>query len=156
MVGWLPRVTMLYRLPCVSLKTTVIRVHAHQVFIWKSMTKIMVRTYVVVRHSGQNWYWGILKRRLLGVQLARPQTSGQREEKSVALTWLWQHFSTIKGKKMAYNVAIKSSKTAIRECLHRSKAIYACVGANRLKMAAIIRKSCVLRIDISLPLYIPY
>lgn len=45
----------------------------------------MVRTYVVVRHSGQNWYWGILKRRLLGVQLARPQTSGQREEKSVAL-----------------------------------------------------------------------
>lgn len=21
------------------------------------MTKIMVRTYVVVRHSGQNWYW---------------------------------------------------------------------------------------------------
>ena len=48
--------------------------------------QIMVRTYVVVRHSGQNWYWGILKRRLLGVQLARPQTSGQREEKSVALT----------------------------------------------------------------------
>ena len=39
----------------------------------------------MVRHSGQNWYWGILKRRLLGVQLARPQTSGQREEKSVAL-----------------------------------------------------------------------
>ena len=33
---------------------------------------------------------------------------------------------------------------------------YACVGANRLKMAAIIRKSCVLRIDTSLPLYIPY
>ena len=120
-VGWLPRVTMLYRLPCVSLKTTVIRVHAHQVFIWKSMTKIMVRTYVVVRHSGQNWYWGILKRRLLGVQLARPQTSGQREEKSVALTWLWQHISLIK-KKMAYNVAIKSSETAIRECLCRSKA----------------------------------
>ncbi|CRH71725.1 Uncharacterised protein [Chlamydia trachomatis] len=35
----------------------------------------------MVRHSGQNWYWGILKRRLLGVQLARPQTSGQRGEK---------------------------------------------------------------------------
>ena len=39
----------------------------------------------MVRHSGQNWYWGILKRRLLGVQLARPQTSGQRGEKSVPL-----------------------------------------------------------------------
>ena len=36
----------------------------------------------MVRHSGQNWYWGMLKRRLLGVQLARPQTSGQREEKT--------------------------------------------------------------------------
>ena len=44
----------------------------------------MVRSYVVVRHSGQNWYWGILKRRLLGVQLARPQTSGQRGEKKVS------------------------------------------------------------------------
>lgn len=54
---------------------------------------------------------------------------------------------------MAYNVAIKSSKTAIRECLHRSKAIYACVGANRLKMAVFIRKSCVLRIDNSHPIY---
>ena len=85
------------------------------------MTKIMVRTYVVVRHSGQNWYWGILKRRLLGVQLARPQTSGQREEKSVALLDYGNTSSPL-GKKMAYNVAIKSSKTAIRECLHRSKA----------------------------------
>ena len=119
------------------------------------MTKIMVRTYVVVRHSGQNWYWGILKRRLLGVQLARPQTSGQREEKSVALLDYGNTFQSLR-KKMAYNVAIKSSKTAIRECLHRSKAIYACVGANRLKMAVFIRKSCVLRIDTSLPLYIPY
>ena len=54
---------------------------------------------------------------------------------------------------MAYNVAIKSSKTAIRECLHRSKAIYACVGANRLKMAVFIRKSCVLRIDNSHSIY---
>lgn len=44
----------------------------------------MVRTYVVVRHSGQNWYWGMFKRRLLGVQLARPQTSGQRGEKKVS------------------------------------------------------------------------
>lgn len=113
----------------------------------------MVRTYVVVRHSGQNWYWGILKRRLLGVQLARPQTSGQREEKSVALLDYGNTFQSLR-KKMAYNVAIKSSKTAIRECLHRSKAIYACVGANRLKMAVFIRKSCVLRIDTSLPLYI--
>jgi len=59
----------------------------------------MVRTYVVVRHSGQNWYWGIFKRRLLGVQLARPQTSGQRGEKSVALTWLWGHFTVIREKK---------------------------------------------------------
>ena len=109
----------------------------------------------MVRHSGQNWYWGILKRRLLGVQLARPQTSGQREEKSVALLDYGNTSSPL-GKKMAYNVAIKSSKTAIRECLHRSKAIYACVGANRLKMAVFIRKSCVLRIDTSLPLYIPY
>ena len=101
----------------------------------------MVGTYVVVRHSGQNWYWGILKRRLLGVQLARPQTSGQRGEKKcrpyLTMATLFRHL----GKKMAYNVAIKSSKTAIRECLHRSKAIYACVGANRLKMAVFIRKS---------------
>lgn len=44
----------------------------------------MVRTYVVVRHSGQNWYWGMFKRRLFGVQLARQQTSGQREEKKVS------------------------------------------------------------------------
>ena len=113
----------------------------------------MVGTYVVVRHSGQNWYWGILKRRLLGVQLARPQTSGQRGEKKcrpyLTMATLFRHL----GKKMAYNVAIKSSKTAIRECLHRSKAIYACVGANRLKMAVFIRKSCVLRIDSLHPIY---
>lgn len=101
----------------------------------------MVRSYVVVRHSGQNWYWGILKRRLLGVQLARPQTSGQRGEKKVSpLLDYGDTFQPLR-KKMAYNVAIKSSKTAIRECLHRSKAIYACVGANRLKMAVFIRKS---------------
>lgn len=70
------------------------------------MTKIMVRTYVVVRHSGQNWYWGILKRRLLGVQLARPQTSGQRGEKKcrpyLTMATLFRHL----GKKMAYNVKI--------------------------------------------------
>lgn len=101
----------------------------------------MVRTYVVVRHSGQNWYWGILKRRLLGVQLARPQTSGQRGEKKVSPLLDYGNTFRALGKKMAYNVAIKSSKTAIRECLHRSKAIYACVGANRLKMAVFIRKS---------------
>ena len=113
----------------------------------------MVRSYVVVRHSGQNWYWGILKRRLLGVQLARPQTSGQRGEKKVSpLLDYGDTFSPLI-KKMAYNVAIKSSKTAIRECLHRSKAIYACVGANRLKMAVFIRKSCVLRIDSLYPIY---
>lgn len=82
----------------------------------------MVRTYVVVRHSGQNWYWGILKRRLLGVQLARPQTSGQRGEKKcrpyLTMATLFTHWTIL----MAYNVAIKSSETAIRECLHRSKA----------------------------------
>ena len=33
---------------------------------------------------------------------------------------------------------------------------YVCVGAIRLKMAVFIRKSWVLRIDTSLPLYIPY
>lgn len=59
----------------------------------------------MVRHSGQNWYWGILKRRLLGVQLARPQTSGQREEKSVALLDYGNTSSPL-GKKMAYNVKI--------------------------------------------------
>lgn len=63
----------------------------------------MVRTYVVVRHSGQNWYWGILKRRLLGVQLARPQTSGQRGEKKVSpLLDYGDTFSPLI-KKMAYN-----------------------------------------------------
>ena len=82
----------------------------------------MVRSYVVVRHSGQNWYWGILKRRLLGVQLARPQTSGQRGEKKVSpLLDYGDTFSPLI-KKMAYNVAIKSSETAIRECLCKSKA----------------------------------
>ena len=101
----------------------------------------MVRTYVVVRHSGQNWYWGILKRRLLGVQLARPQTSGQRGEKKVSPLLDYGNTFPLLVILMAYNVAIKSSKTAIRECLHRSKAIYACVGANRLKMAVFIRKS---------------
>lgn len=50
-------------------------------------------------------------------------------------------------------MAIKSSETAIRECLCKSKAIYACVGANRLKMAVFIRKSCVLRIDSLYPIY---
>ena len=86
------------------------------------MTKIMVRTYVVVRHSGQNWYWGIFKRRLLGVQLARPQTSGQREEKKVSP--LLDYGDTFHSFAIKQNCqrGVKSSETAIRECLHRSKA----------------------------------
>ena len=76
----------------------------------------------MVRHSGQNWYWGMFKRRLLGVQLARPQTSGQRGEKKcrlyLTMATLFTHWTIL----MAYNVVIKSSETAIMECLHRSKA----------------------------------
>lgn len=66
----------------------------------------MVRTYVVVRHSGQNWYWGMFKRSLFGVQLARQQTSGQRGEKKcrlyLTMATLFTHWAIL----MAYNVKI--------------------------------------------------
>ena len=73
--------------------------------------------------------------------VARPDKADNVKKNVLPLLDYGNTFSLIKRKKMAYNVAIKSSETAIRECLCKSKAIYACVGADRLKMAAFIRKS---------------
>jgi hypothetical protein len=84
----------------------------------------MVRTYVVVRHSGQNWYWGILKRRLLGVQLARPQTSGQRGEKKcrpyLTMATLFTHWTIL----MAYNVKITEYVNGQLEVITYKQGVY--------------------------------
>ena len=95
----------------------------------------------MVRHSGQNWYWEILKRRLLGVQLARPQTSGQRGEKKCRPYLTMATLLAPLGSIMAYNVAIKSSETAIRECLHRSKAFIRASVLNGLKWQQLFVKA---------------
>ena len=53
--------------------------------------------------------------------VARPDKADNVKKNVLPLLDYGNTFQSF-GKKMAYNVAIKSSKTAIRECLHRSKA----------------------------------
>lgn len=77
----------------------------------------------MVRHSGQNWYWGIYLSAVCWAYSlrARRQADNVKKKKCrpyLTMATLFAHL----GKKMAYNVVIKSSETAIRECLHRSKA----------------------------------
>ena len=93
----------------------------------------MVRTYVVVRHSGQNWYWGNVQAPSVGRTACAPTDKRTTWRKKcrpyLTMATLFAHL----GKKMAYNVAIKSSETAIRECLCKSKAFMRASALTGLK-----------------------
>ena len=75
----------------------------------------------MVRHSGQKWYWEYSSAVCWAYSLRAHRQADDVKKKVSPLLDYGNTFQSL-GKKMAYNVAVESSKTAIRECLCNLKA----------------------------------